>query len=122
MEIRGRDRAAAIERLESVLCARDNEYLYIGYATQMRAELPRSALSRDHALVSAILPMVGHPPRVCSCTPSHIRVRPTDHLGGATRHEVAAGDLHQIDAGCGRAPLTMRGRVRRLLPLAADCH
>jgi hypothetical protein len=43
MEIRGRDRAAAIERLESVLCARDNEYLYIGYATQMRAELPRRA-------------------------------------------------------------------------------
>jgi hypothetical protein len=43
VEIRGRDRAAAIERLESVLCARDNEYLYIGYATQMRAEFMASA-------------------------------------------------------------------------------
>jgi hypothetical protein len=116
MEIRGRDRAAAIERLESVLCARDNEYLYIGYATQMRAELPRSALSRDHALVSAILPMVGHPPRVCSCTPSHIRVRPTDHLGARRATKLPP-------ATCTRSTLRADGlRSRCVAACAVSCH
>jgi hypothetical protein len=38
------------------------------------------------------------------------------------REVVAARDLHQSDGGCARAPLMMRGRVRRLVPFAADRH
>jgi hypothetical protein len=42
----------AMGQLESVLYARDTEYLCVGYATQIRADLPRSVRRRLGQLVT----------------------------------------------------------------------